>query len=122
MIFGVGIDIIEVERIRKAYHKLGARFVNGVYTEREIEFCMKHKDPSERLAARWAAKEAVLKALGTGYSRGVKWTEVEIIDNELSRPTIKVSGRVAEFMGEMKAHISISHLKEYATAIAVIEE
>ncbi|NLI98587.1 holo-ACP synthase [bacterium] len=122
MIFGVGIDIIEVERIRKAHQRLGERFHKGVYTDRELEFCLRHEDPSERLAARWAAKEAVLKALGTGYSRGVKWTEVEIIDNELSRPTVKVYGKVAEFMGRMKAHISISHLREYATAVAVIEE
>jgi len=122
MIFGIGIDIIEVARIRKAYQRLGKKFLDGVYTEREQEFSLKRADPAERLAARWAAKEAVAKALGTGFARGVRPVDIEIIDNERSRPTVKVTGKAAGFMGDMKVHLSISHLKNVATAMAVIEE
>ncbi len=122
MIFGIGIDIIEVARIRKAYQRLGKKFLAGVYTEREQEFSLKRADPAERLAARWAAKEAVGKALGTGFARGVRPVDIEIIDNERSRPTVKVTGKAARFMGDMKVHLSISHLKDVATAMAVIEE
>ena len=122
MIFGIGIDIIEVARIRKAHARLGKRFLKGIYTEREQEFSLKHNDPSERLDARWAAKEAFLKALGTGHSRGVRWRDVEIIDNEHSRPTVKVYGKPRELLGDRKVHLSISHLKDLATAIAIIEE
>ena len=122
MIFGIGIDIIEVARIRRAYQKLGKRFLDGIYTEREQEFSLKHNDPSERLAARWAAKEAFLKALGTGHSRGVRWRDVEIIDNERSRPTVKVYGKPAQLLGNRKVHLSISHLADMATAIVIIEE
>jgi holo-[acyl-carrier protein] synthase len=121
MIFGIGIDIIEVARIRKAYRRLGKKFLDGVYTEWEQEFSLKRADPAERLAARWAAKEAVAKALGTGFARGVKPVDIEIIDNERSRPTVRVTGKAAGFMGNMKVHLSISHLKDVATAMAVIE-
>jgi holo-[acyl-carrier protein] synthase len=122
MVFGIGIDIIEVARIRKAYAKLGKKFLDGIFTEREQSFSLKHADPSERLAARWAAKEAFLKALGTGYSRGISWTDVEIIDNERSRPSINVTGKPAKILGQMKVHLSISHLKDMASAVVVIEE
>ena len=121
MIFGIGIDIIEVQRIRKAYKKLGKRFLDGIYTEREQSFCLGRANFAEGLAARWAAKEAFLKALGTGHSRGVRWRDVEIIDNERSRPTIKVSGKPAALLGNRKVHLSISHLEDMATAIVVIE-
>jgi holo-[acyl-carrier protein] synthase len=121
MIFGVGIDIIEVARIRRAYQRLGKRFLVGVFTEVEQKFSLKHADPAERLAARWAAKEAVAKALGTGFARGVRPTQIEIIDNERSRPTVNVTGKAAKYLGDMKVHLSISHIKEYATAVAVIE-
>jgi len=122
VIFGIGIDIIEVARIRKAHARLGKRFLDGIFTEREQSFSLKHADPSERLAARWAAKEAFLKALGTGHSRGVRWRDVEIIDNEHSRPTVKVYGKPAALLGNRKVHLSISHLADMATAIAIIEE
>ncbi|MBD3286271.1 holo-[acyl-carrier-protein] synthase [candidate division WOR-3 bacterium] len=122
MIFGIGIDIIEVARIRKAYTKLGKRFLSGVFTEAEQKFSLKHRDPAERLAARWAAKEAVAKALGTGFARGVKPLDFEIIDNERSRPTVNIKGKASNYLGQMKVHLSISHIKDYATAVAVIEK
>jgi len=122
MIFGIGVDIIEVARIRKAYRRLGKKFLEGVFTEAEQAFSLKHSDPAERLAARWAAKEAFLKALGTGYSQGIRWTDVEILDNELSRPSVRVTGKPAEILGDMKVHLSISHLKDVAAAMAVIEK
>jgi holo-[acyl-carrier protein] synthase len=123
MVFGIGIDIIEVARIRKAYKKFGKRFLDGIYTEREQEFSLKHNDPGERLAARWAAKEAFLKALGTGFIPGViRWRDVEIIDNERSRPTVKVYGKPAVLLGDRKVHLSISHLEDMASAVVVIEK
>jgi len=121
MVIGVGIDIIEVARIRRAYNRLGKRFLEGVYTVAEQKFSLKHADPAERLAARWAAKEAVAKALGTGFARGVKPLDFEIVDNERSRPTVNVSGKAKKYLGDMKVHLSISHIADYATAMAVIE-
>lgn len=122
MVFGVGVDIIEVARIRRAYTKLGERFLKGVFTKKEIAFSLKHSDPSERLAARWAAKEAVAKALGTGFARGVRPNQIEIIDNERSRPTVNLAGKAADYLGDKRVHLTISHIKEYATAVALIED
>lgn len=121
-IYGIGIDLIEVARIRHAVERLGQRFIENVYTETERAFCEGRANRYLSLAARFAAKEAFLKALGTGYSQGISWRDVEVIDNERSRPTYRITGKAKEFLGARRVHLSISHVRDYATAIAVIEE
>ena len=79
MIVGLGIDISEVNRIREAIERHGEAFLKRVYTPSEIAYCKKHRDPYERYAARFAAKEAAMKALGTGWSRGVRWVDIEVV-------------------------------------------
>ena len=121
-IYGIGIDLVEVVRIKKAVKRLGKRFLTNVYTERELRFCLPRKNRYLSLAARFAAKEAFLKALGTGYSKGITWQEVEVLDNEHSRPTFNIEGKAKKLLGKRRVHLSISHIKDYATAVVVIEE
>jgi holo-[acyl-carrier protein] synthase len=87
-----------------------------------VEFCESLKDKYPSYAGRFAAKEAFSKALGTGLRGAISWTEVEIVDNERTRPTIRVSGRAAKFLGTRRTHLSISHLDDYATAVVIIED
>jgi holo-[acyl-carrier protein] synthase len=122
MIIAIGTDIAKVERIRKAYETYGRRFLQKVYTEDEARFCLSRKHPAPALAARFAAKEAVSKCLGTGFRRGVYPNLIEIVDNEKSRPTVRLHGQAAEYGGSYKLHLSISHEQEFVIAVAVMEE
>jgi holo-[acyl-carrier protein] synthase len=122
MIIAVGTDIAKVERIRKAYETYGQRFLNKVYTEDEARFCLSRRQPAPALAARFAAKEAVSKCLGTGFRRGVYPNLIEIVDNEKSRPTVRLHGKAAEFGRKYKMHLSISHEQEFVIAVAVMED
>jgi holo-[acyl-carrier protein] synthase len=121
-VFGVGIDLVKVERIRQALERFPARFRTRVFTAGEVSFCeaVGHKYLS--YAGRFAAKEAFAKALGTGLRGAIGWNEIEVRDNERTRPTIAVSGRAAQILGEKKTHLSITHLDDYAAAVVVIEE
>ncbi|MEO0067725.1 MAG: holo-ACP synthase [candidate division WOR-3 bacterium] len=121
-VFGIGIDLVEVKRIREAMESYGERFKKRVFTPREIEFCEGITDKYPSYAARFAAKEAFSKALGTGLRGRVSWQEIEICDNERTRPTIKVSGKAAEILKDRKVHLSLSHIAHYAAAVVVIEE
>lgn len=122
MIAGIGVDIIEVERIAQALQRHADRFLHRVFTEGEIAECWPGEEHRfRRLAARFAAKEAALKALGLGL-RGVKWTDVEVAKDSLGKPMLRLSGRLAEFaagQGISELHVSLSHCKEYAVAQVV---
>lgn len=120
-VYGIGIDLVEVARIEKAVKRLGKRFLTTVYTERELRFCLPRRNRHLSLAARFAAKEAFLKALGTGFSKGINWQEVEVLDNERSRPTFHIQGKAKKLLGKRRVHLSISHLNDYATAVVIIE-
>jgi holo-[acyl-carrier protein] synthase len=122
MIEALGIDLIEIERIKKARDRWGKRFLQRVYTPRELEYCLKKRYPENSLAGRFAAKEAVMKALGTGLSMGVSWKEIEILNNRRGKPEVSVCGKTKEILGKRKILISISHTKENAIAQAVIIE
>ena len=116
----VGIDIIEIERIQNVKIKYPKRFLKKIFTQNEINYC---RDRSPKLAARFAAKEAMMKALGTGI-RGVGWKDVEVIRNRGQAPQIKLSGRgkkVGESIGLKNTSLSISHSKDYAVACVTIE-
>ena len=118
---GIGTDIIECERIVKMIEKHGDVFLHRVYTSEEIEYCSARKAAEQHYAGRWAAKEAVLKALGTGWAHGIQWTDVEVINQPGGKPLIALAGRALEISGELgidEMMISISHCKHYATAYA----
>jgi holo-[acyl-carrier protein] synthase len=124
MIFGVGIDIIEVERIQKELSKEGERFKARVFTKNEIEYCEPKATKAQHYAARFAAKEAFFKAMGSGWSKGFAWTEIETAKNEEGKPYLITSGKVKEFLKQNKVsniQISLSHIKETATAIVILE-
>src|ERR1700727_1670112 len=96
MLVGTGIDIIEIDRIQTSIDRFGERFLGRIFTAGEIEYCMRKKKAAESFAARFAAKEAGAKALGTGISRGVSWKEFEVRREASGRPTLHLSGRAAE--------------------------
>lgn len=124
MIMGIGIDLIEVDRIAKAMQQT-ARFQSRLFTAAEIAYCDQQAVPAQHYAARYAAKEAFFKALGTGYRDGLSFQEIEIVLNELGRPTIRVSGKCAEYLQENGAgptQLSLTHTAHYACAVVVIEK
>lgn len=121
-VFGIGIDLVRVERIRAAIERHPDRFLARIYTPAELAFCAGLADPLPSYAGRFAAKEAFSKALGTGLRGAIGWTEIDVLDNERSRPTIRCTGRAAALLGPRRVHLSISHLDDYATAVVVIED
>lgn len=123
MIYGIGTDIIEVERIRRFVSK-GDAFKQRAFTPDEITYCDSYRDPAPFYAARFAAKEAYVKALGTGFTGGIGFNQVEVIHVELGKPEIRLSGKakeITEEKGIKTIHVSISHIKEWANAIVVLE-
>ncbi len=123
MIYGIGTDIIEVDRIRKFISK-GDAFKQRVWTQGEIEYCDSLKDPAPCYAARFSAKEAFVKALGTGFIKGIGFSDIEVYHDDLNKPHIRLQGKAKEFAdkaGITKIHLSISHVKDWANAVAVLE-
>jgi len=124
MIVGTGIDLAEVPRIAAAIERFGERFLRRVFTADEIRYCESKANRTERYAARFAAKEAALKAIGTGWKRGVAWTDVEVRREPGGRPTIAFHGKAAEFaaqLGVKYVALSITHTKENAMAQVILE-
>jgi len=129
MIFGVGVDLVEVSRLRETFRRFGDRFRRRIFTESEVTFCETLPDPPDgragkylSYAARFAAKEAFSKALGMGLRGAIGWSEIQVNDNERMRPSISVTGRARRFLGNRRVHVSLSHTNNYATAVVVIEE
>jgi holo-[acyl-carrier protein] synthase len=124
-IIGHGIDLVETERIAEMLAEHGQRFLDRCYTPGEQAYCAANiKRRVEHLAGRFAAKEAVLKALGTGWRGGIAWTDIEILRAESGQPGVVLSGecqRVAKKLGIVRWHISISHVKTHASASAIAE-
>ena len=123
MIYGTGIDIIEVSRI-KAVMERDIGFREKIFTPGEIAYCETKKHKFENYAARFSAKEAFLKAIGTGWRFGIRFADIDVYHDEYGKPLIKLSGKaeqLAKDEGISKIHVSLSHLKEIATAIVVVE-
>ena len=123
MITGIGIDLIEIARVERAFERFGDRYRNRIFTPEEQVFCDSFRKPIERFAARWSAKEAAVKALGTGFTRGVRWVDIAVLPNELGQPLLHLVGRAAEIaheQGVRAAHVSLSHGRDHATAIVVL--
>ena len=122
MLEGLGVDLIEVGRIRKACDRWGERFLRRVFTAGERAYCMRKAHPEQSLAARFAAKEAVLKAIGTGLSGGIRWTDVEVTNQPGGKPGVRLGERITRRIGERKVLLTISHTKEFAIAQAILLE
>ncbi len=121
-IVGIGTDIIECPRIAQMIERHGELFLERVFTPLEIEYCHRRKAAIQHYAGRWAAKEAVLKALGTGWSRGIKWVDIEVRNEMGGAPRILLAGAACDVAAERRIAqmlISISHCRNYATAYAV---
>jgi holo-[acyl-carrier protein] synthase len=124
VIVGLGADIAEVDRIEAAIARHGRAFLNRVFTPREIAYCERHRASGERYAARFAAKEATMKALGTGWRRGVRWVDIEVTRLASGRPTIELRGAArehAERQGVKHIHVSLTHSGNIAFAEVIFE-
>jgi holo-[acyl-carrier protein] synthase len=124
MILGVGIDIIEVARVTASYERFGERFVNRVLLPDEIRYCLSHKSPGPFLAARFAAKEAISKAFGTGIGAQLGWHDMEVRKKEGGEPFVVLHGKGEALLEERRARaalLSLSHTANYAAAVAVLE-
>jgi len=121
-ILGVGTDITECLRIARMIERHGELFIDRVYTPAEIQYCRNRKQATQHFTGRWAAKEAILKALGTGWRRGIAWRDIEVRNEPGGRPVVAVRGGakdVIEQLGIAKLLVSISHCRSHATAFAV---
>jgi holo-[acyl-carrier protein] synthase len=125
MIVGSGIDLAEIGRIHHSVDRYGQRFLNRVYTAAEQEYCLRKRNSAESFAARFAAKEAGSKALGTGMGYGVNWLEIEVVREASGRPTLQFHGRAAEIaahLGVVRAALSLTHTADLAMASVVLED
>jgi holo-[acyl-carrier protein] synthase len=123
-IIGIGTDIIECLRIGQMIERHGELFISRVYTEHEIQYCQSRKQAIQHFAGRWAAKEAILKALGTGWRKGISWRDVEVCNEPGGRPVVALHGGardVVEQLGITEMLISISHCRSHATAYALAQ-
>ena len=124
MILGTGIDIIEVTRIAASYEKFGERFVNRILVADEIAYCLSHRQPAPFLAVRFATKEAVSKAFGTGIGAQLGWQDIEVRRKESGEPYVVLHGKGQELFqarGARHLHVSLSHTQQYAAAMAILE-
>jgi|SRR6516165_664214 holo-[acyl-carrier protein] synthase len=121
-IIGIGTDIVECLRVGRMIERHGELFLTRVYTEREIRYCQRRKHATEHFAGRWAAKEAILKCLGTGWAKGLSWTDIEVRNDLAGQPRVIAFGAAKERAQSLhiaEILISISHCRAYATAFAM---
>src|SRR5206468_10264898 len=124
MITGIGIDVIQNERIRESIQRFGERFLNRIYTEREKEYCKNCANPGIHYAARFAAKEAAFKALGTGWAAGVKWKDVEVERLPSGKPELHLYGEAlarAKSMASVRFYVSLTHDQLVSCAVVILE-
>ena len=121
MVLGIGIDIIEIERIKESIEKLGDRFLNKIYTKIELDYCNSKANKYQHYAARFAAKEAIYKAISTHFQQGIGWHEVEIYNEPNGMPSVKFYGKLKHFLGVDKdLKITMSHSNNYVTCFAIL--
>ena len=124
MILGTGLDVVEVDRIRNAIGRRGQRFVDRIYTRAEIDYVERKANRFERYAGRFAAKEAGMKAIGTGWRRGVRWRDFEVVNLPSGRPTLRLHGvaaRIATDLGVKSVSLSITHTASVGVAFVILE-
>ncbi|MCS7025273.1 MAG: holo-ACP synthase [Bryobacteraceae bacterium] len=124
MIVGLGIDLTEVKRVRQAIEKYGDRFLNRIYTPQEIAYVSRKANPWERYAARFAAKEAGMKAIGSGWKQGVTWRDFEVVNLPGGKPTLRLSGvasQLAARLGVRQVSVSLTHTSSFGMAFVILE-
>jgi holo-[acyl-carrier protein] synthase len=125
MLLGLGTDLIETRRVEQSIDRFGDRFLERIFSPGEIAYCKRKKNAAESFAARFAAKEAGAKALGTGISRGVTWKDFEVKRETSGRPSLHLSGRAAELaaaIGVKRIQLSLTHSRDLAMAVVVVED
>ena len=125
MIFGTGIDIIEVDRVKNSIQKYSERFKKKIFTQKEIDYCHSQADPAKHFAARFTVKEAVLKCFGTGMTGGILWKDIEVDRLKSGQPVLNLYGKGEKLFDQLKLkkiHISITHDKSHAVAHAIAEK
>lgn len=125
MVIGVGTDLAEIDRIEASIARFGERFLQRVYTPAEIAYCTRKKTSAESFAARFAAKEAGAKALGTGISRGIGWRDIEVLREPSGRPSLVFHGRAARRARDLGVHrisLSLTHSRQLAMAVVILED
>jgi holo-[acyl-carrier protein] synthase len=124
MIVGIGVDLVKIDRIHRMVQRWGDRFVQRVFTREEAEICFRRASPASALALRFAAKEALSKALGLGMRKGIRWRDIEVFNHPSGRPDLKLSGislQVSEGKGITGIHLSLSDEGDYGVAMVVLE-
>ncbi|HEY5038121.1 MAG TPA: holo-ACP synthase [bacterium] len=124
MIVGLGVDLIEIERVKRAHAKHGQRFIDRLFTPAEAKYCLKKSDPYPSLAGRFAAKEAVIKAFSHGFGGRWKWNHIEVVRELSGKPTVKLEGILEKLRKQRKIkriHLTIAHSKRDATAVVICE-
>jgi holo-[acyl-carrier protein] synthase len=125
MITGIGVDLVEIMRFRKVIERLKDRFILRIFTSGEQQFCNMHRDPVPHFAVRFAAKEALFKALGTGWAKGVTWIDAEVQRERQDAPTMLLHGEAQKLsiaMGVQRIHLSLTHSENMAIAMVVLEQ
>ena len=122
MIEGIGVDVVEVSRLKRAIDTWGIFFLHKIFTDRELAYAQAKKNPTPHIAARFAVKEAVAKALATGWSGGFRWKDVEVENDPSGKPSVVLHGRVREILMGSNVLVSISHSENVVVAFAVIEK
>lgn len=124
MIVGLGLDVAEIDRIEAAITRHGAPFLERVFTPGEVAYCERHRQRFERYAARFAVKEAAMKALGTGWAQGVRWRDIEVVREPSGKPTLRLEGvarKVADRLGVRHISVTITHSGNLALAQVIFE-
>jgi holo-[acyl-carrier protein] synthase len=124
MIHGIGIDIVSIPRIERILERWGPFFTERVFTPAEIAFCESKSNPGQHFALRWAVKEALLKALGSGLMGGIKWTDIEVVNDPSGRPSLEIHNQAKGFLADRNikaAFVSISHERDYGVAQVILE-
>lgn len=124
MIVGIGIDLVETARIRDVFQRHGTRMLNRILTDAEQAYVLRHADPTQRIAGRWVAKEAALKALGTGLSQGIRWRDLEILPDTNGKPVLTFAGEAKKISESLKAsviHVTITHVDSMAMGQVILE-
>jgi holo-[acyl-carrier protein] synthase len=116
---GLGIDIIEIERLQKTLDRHGQHFLDRIFTEREQDYCLQHRHPAIHFSGHFAAKEAVAKCLGCGFGTDLTWHDIEILHDEKKKPTVSLSFQALEKFGKGQFFLSLSHTHTYAVAVAI---
>jgi len=121
MILGIGTDIIEISRIKQSIEKYGESFLKKIYTSTEIDYCKNKANKYQHYAARFAAKEAIYKALTSGWQKAVSWQDLDIINEANGMPQVRMFGKLKEFLADDKSlKLSISHAENYVTCVAIV--